>query len=427
MTIGRGLSRFSEGLVSGYATAQKNKREQEIHDAQMTKIRDEQAMNAEIKNLSSAKAVQSEAFTVTDGEGNKTVYASAEQAHDAVAHTPGAQVEKKIMVAGKAYDHQDEAQAAVEAANSPLAKARKAAEIATKYTRPDVADMFMKQYKMGVDANRQDAQQAVIDASQTGDFNQLAKLYNERLPNGQHVEFAVGDDGNVTKTLIKNGKPVGTEALGKPADVWAGALKVAATTPDNIMEVWRHTMADKTTNRGLDIQDKNVAQQGKMVDANVAHVEAETKQMPEELGIKRSMAAAAQTSAGAAATGASAQVMNATTAQQEAAKPKVYTGIDDKGQEAPFAVSTPYDQKTKQYGLNVTLPQPIAGIKPQPKFKPDPFAAMFTGGAALTPEQLAAQMAKAFPPKNIGGAVPPVDPNAPRKLGGGLQSTFPSR
>lgn len=420
MNIGRGLAKFTEGLVNGYTAGVKSRREQEIHDAQMQKIRDEQAMTAEIKKLSETKAAASDAYTVVDADGNKTVYADAAQAHDAVALNPGAQVQRKFVVAGKQYDTPEEANVAVEAANSPLAKTRMAANIALKYNRPDIYDAHMKAYKMGVQANHDDMQQSFYEARATNDLGQLADLYNKRMPNGVHVEFAPQEDGTVMMTTLKGDKPIGQPKPFKSADdVWTAGEEHMMKTPENALEVWKTKGGFARQDRGLELQSRSVDQQGRQIDSAVKRTDAEVAEMPTRLrllgrqvGAQETQAQASLTGANAQVTGANAQAANAETTRLHALTPTIKEGLNAETGNLEYTALVP--SYNKDTGITFTSQAvPGSGLKMKPK-PVDTVSAgiigngggnLVPGGAAggtkpMSAADIAAAVQAALPPKN---------------------------
>lgn len=410
MGIGNGLGKFAEGLANGYAQGIENRRKQEEHDLRLEQARNDKDMRAEIKRIADVKVTPAEAYVVKAPDGTTTIYTDAAMAHDA-SSTSGGEVTKKIVVGGKQYDTPEEAQTAVEAANSPLAKMRMASDIAMKYSRPDVAEGFMKQYKMGVEANRQDAMEAVQQAQMTGDIDGVLEAYNKRLPNGREATLIRGEDGTVGLQITANGKPVGPPKPFASVDAFFEAAATSiATTPDNALEVWKHKSSLGIQERELGLKDRQVKSAEKVADANVAQTEAQTAQMPEEMTLRRRQVAATETSAAASATGAKASMKNADTAAMGLTMPKVVSGVNDKN-EVSFTTTTPVqDPQTRQWGLKVGSPQVVPGMLPTGMARPDPAASgldamlMGGGGGGLTPAQLEAQLTTMFPKKNLGPA-----------------------
>lgn len=363
--IMKGLGGFAEGLVSGYQKFNAMKEAKELHDAQMTKIRDEQAMNAEIKKLSDTTVKPVDSYVVSNEDGTSTAYTDPAMAHDAAALNPGAQVTKKILVAGKQFDTADDAKAAVEQANSPIAKMRMAADVAMKYNRPDIAGEYQKAYKVRVDQNRQDAGQTILDAAQAGDTDALMKAYNDRLPNGRKATLVPGDNGSVALQITSNGKPVGAPQVFANTDaLFQNAYKTVGTTPDNAFETWQHSQQLGMQQQGLNLQARGVAVQEATGAANVAQTNAETASIPTKLAIAKQQAAASTMGAQASMTSAGASVTNARTQQMVATMPKVNSGVDDQDNVTFNTTQPVFDPETKQWGLNVTKPQAVPGMNP---------------------------------------------------------------
>lgn len=365
------IGHFAKGYADEKRRIDKDKHEKEMRDLQLARARDEKAMNDEIKNIASVKIKPSEAYVVMGADGTRTVYADARQAHDAAAVTAGAQVQKKIVVADKQYDDPEEAGAAAESLNSPLAKARMAAQVGAKYNRPDVFEAHMKSYKMGVDANRADMLETVMMAQQLGDPKPALEAYNKRLPNGKTAELVQGENGAMALQIMQKGQPVGQpRPIGSMDEFFKGAIEFVSTTPDNQLEIWKHKSSLAMQGKGLELQGRQVDIQGRVADANIEKTEAEIAQMPEELKLKRQQVGAAVTSAGASATSAQASVLNAQTNQMGLTMPKVISGVNEKDEVVLSQHSPVYDKGAKTWGLQVTPPQAVPGMLPTGMAKP---------------------------------------------------------
>ncbi len=327
--IGRGLGKFAEGMAQGYSKAKENQRQQEMHDMQMQRFKDEKAMNDEIKKIGEFKATIAEGFVVVGPDGNKMTYADANMAAEAAGGTPGAEVLRKLVVGGKTYDHPDEAQAAVESMNSPLAKTRQAAQIALKYNRPDVHAAHMAAYKVGVDANRADMMDQVNQARLAGNPDLALEAYNKRLPNGMTAKVVPAADGSLSLEVMKNGKPVGQGQTFKTAeDFFTAAETMVSKTPENSLEIWKAHQGIKVQQQQLGIQQQSADTQERAANAGIKKTEAEVAQMPQEMALKARSVGAQETGAQASLTSAGATAMNAQTNLQQFQAPTIISGTN---------------------------------------------------------------------------------------------------
>lgn len=401
MGIGKGLGKFAEGLANGYAQGLANRRQQEEHDLRMEQARNDKEMRAEIKRLSDTKAAPAEAFVVKGEDGTSTVYTDAAMAHDAAG--AGGQVHKKIVVAGKQYDSPEEANVAVETANSPLMKMRQAAEIAAKYSNPAMAEMYMKQYEMGVKMNKQDAIETMQNAINSGDPKAVLDVYNKRLLNGRTAELQVDEaTGKLAVQVMAGGKPVGKpEVYDDTAAFFKATQERVLNTSENAFAMWQHKNQLAMEDKKFGLQAMQVASSVRANDAGIKKTEAEIAQMPEEMKVRKMGAQAALTSAGASAT-------NADTQRIGLFQPKTISGVDENDNVTLTSVAPTYDRKTGWGGLNVGKPQVVPGMLPTGMAKPQSaMDAMMLGGgmgAPKTAEDYINQLNTALPPKKIGPA-----------------------
>lgn len=413
MSVLRGIGKFAEGMANGYTAARKDRREQERHDLEMERMRNEQAMNKEIREVESRTVSPSEGYVVTGQDGASTIYTDKKMAEEAAA-VSGAQIAQRYLVAGKQFESMDDAQAAADSANSPAVKVRQQAEIARKWNRPDIADAYYKNYTTLLEANRRDLLESFSQARAVGDYNQVIDAYNKRLPNGVQAAARPTEDGGLALQLSKGGKPIGQPMMFKSSgDFWDAMGQQVMTTPDNMLEVWR-------TGKSLGLQERQVAMTEKTGDAQIKSLvagtkktEAETTLLPEEMRIRGMTAAASMKGAMAAETTANTQRI-------ALGMPKVYSGADAQGNVA-FTLAGPAQDANGAWTLQSSPMKAVPGLHPMPK--PDSFGlGLGTGGAPVADSAaIQQQLGQMFPPKNLGQKTPAAAPAA-----GGTQTTPPA-
>lgn len=360
--IGRGLGKFAEGLANGYATGLKNRREQEEHDLRMSRARDDQAMNAEIKKIADMKVAPTAVFVVTGADGNSMTFGDAQAAASAAESTPGAKVAQRVQVGTKQFDDMDDAKDAVEAMNSPMAKTRMAAEIALKYNRPDVHDAHMKAYTMAKEANRADMMETVNAAEIAGKPEMALDAYNKRLPNGMKAEMT--PDGTAIQ-ITKKGQPVGAPTpIGSPKEFFDKIKTQIATTPDNYLEVWKHTSGLEVSNKQLGLREREVTSQEKTSAVGVKKTEAEIANIPVENALKARQVGASETSAAASMAGVGVSKARVDLEREQMDMPTVMTGVNEKDEVVVGGTQRMKDPVTKQWGIRALPATVVPGMQP---------------------------------------------------------------
>lgn len=369
--MARGLDSFAAGLLTGYTQGKKTQRDQELHDLQVAKLKDERAMTEEFKALDKDVS-PSEGFVITTPDGTRTVFTDEASAKEAQAAMPDAQLAKRFLVAGQQFDSQDQAADAADAANAPAARLRKRAEIAQKYGRPDMASSFMQSYKAEVEANRQIAFEQFNHMRTNGDVEGVLKMINSRPGSNAQVGIVRTEDGGVALQSTVNGQSYVGQSFKSMAELLDGVGAQISATPDNYFE---RNIAQKRM--GLDVE--KFAHSKEVDAAQIANAQAQTGIAAGNLGLRTKEFQHAK------------DVYNNP-------QPKIISGVDGQGDMMTNTVRT-VPQQGGGWGLEVGTAAPT-GMRPATTRQGSALDAFLAGGGQ--PQQpLIVDWGK-VPPKNLG-------------------------
>lgn len=253
--MARGVGAFAQGLVTGFTQGKKAQREQELHELQVAKLRDDKAMAEEMKQAR-ANMEPVHGFEVVTPTGERATFADEAAAKEAATSMDGAEIRPRFMVGDQVFDSEDQAEAAAEMFNAPAAKARRQAEVALKYNRPDVAQAHQQAYKSMIDSNRYESQQRFLDARNAGDLDAVATVLNGNMrTQGVQTELSQDAQGNVVQRWMRNGQVVGERAV--PADqFWEQAAMRLSEAPDNMFEHVKFREGMRRDRRDADLAER---------------------------------------------------------------------------------------------------------------------------------------------------------------------------
>lgn len=361
--MARGIESFAAGLVTGYTQGKRSQREQELHDLQVAKLKDERAMAEEMK-ATEGNVKATEGFVITAPDGTRTIFADEAAAKEARAATGGdLQMERKFLVAGQQFDSQEQADDAADAANAPAARMRRQADVARKYGRPDVATSLMQSYKAEVDANRQIAFDNFNQLRQSGDIDGIMKMVNGRRGAKGEASVVQTEDGGVALQTTVNGKPYVGQSFSNMNDLLDGIGNQISATPDNYFE------------RGMSQKNFGLAQ-----DKFTHQKEVDTEQLA---NAKSGLGLQAQ---GLALRGQELKLRGDEIAIQRDAKnnppPDIRYGVNDKGESVPIVQGLSRDA-SGVWNPSISAQPALTGVRPATA-RQDPLAGFLTGGAGTS-------------------------------------------
>lgn len=233
--MARGAGAFAQGLVQGFVQGKKLQQEQERHELEMARLREDRALAEEMKQAR-ADVKPAKAFEVVAPTGERQMFADEAAAKEAATAMEGADILPFFMVGEQRFDSQEQAQAAAEMMNSPAAKARRQAETALKFNRPELARQHQEAWKAMIQANRYETNQRFLEARGARDYDAVAAVLNGNgRVRGIQVELAPDGRGNVVQRWLRNGEVVGERVV--PEDTfWDQAALQLSEAPDNMFE-----------------------------------------------------------------------------------------------------------------------------------------------------------------------------------------------
>lgn len=397
MSKASGAGSFAAGLIQGYTAVSQIRMQQEKHNIEIAKARDEQAMRAELKGVEAAVSPTA-GFAVVAEDGTKTIFTDKALADEA-ARANGAQMQQVYTVGGKTFESQEQADVAAEAANAPAAKLRKRADIALKYNRPDLANDYSKSYATMLESNRRDLQESYLQSKAVGDYASVLDGYNRRLPNGLHAEMVTNDQGGLTLSVTRNGQPITQKQFTTADDFWSMMDQTIAQTPDNMLETWKTRESLATQKRGLDIQERkaeaDIASDKRRLDQGDRGLVLQGRKL--EADIKND-----QVRNNISAAGVATQQAELGLRRELATRPDVVSGVNPVNGNVVFSATERYrNPTTKEWGLRVLPSQEVPSMAPTRTAAPaDPLAAML-GGAGLGAQAPMAIDWSKLPPKNV--------------------------
>lgn len=347
--MARGWGSFATGLVTGYTSGKKAQQQQELHDLQVAKLKDERALADELKSIDS-QAKPSEGFVLTTPDGEHQVFTDEKAAKEAEKAGDGAfKLEKAFIVGGQQYASKEEADQAADTANLPAVKMRMRAEAAMKHGQPVLAGQYGQAYKSLVDANRQITFDKYNEMRQSGDVDGILHMINSRPGSKGQVSIIGTDNGGVALQTVVDGKPYIGQAFGSVNELLDGVGAQISATPDNFFE---RNLA--TQRFGLD-KDKFAHQQD--VDAKqLANAATGLGLQAQGLGLRRQ------------------ELNDARTARNNPA-PEFRFGTNEAGETVPIVQSSTRGADGN-WRTSVT-PQPaMTGVFPATR-KQDPFTGLF--------------------------------------------------
>lgn len=444
----RGMASFAGGFGKGLTEGLEQKRKREIEERRLKieerradleaqrlgmenkKLEREEEMQRRLQGLN--EEVKPQQMYIVDTPDGR-MYHADEKLAQAVAETAGTQVQPSFVVGGQTFADKEAAQTAAEAANSPAARMRRRAEIYGSYGREDLANATMQNYKLTLDNNRREMQQAYLEARDKG-VPAVLEMYNKRLPDGNKAEIIQGPQGPVLQ-LSAGGKVIGQKPFVEE-QFFADMDRRIAATPDNLAELWR-------SDKQLGLQERQVKVAENTGAAQVSHLNAQTADIPAAAADRRTQAGASATSAGAAVTNANTGAFNATTNRAHVLAPTI-SAVP--GQDGGLNFVTIPKQMDAQGNVSPGAPQvsPVKGLKHPGAYNADARNSLgLPGGMPGAPAAIdwnaAASVLGNLPPRGEGqplgrgapqGGVPlnlgqvpgstvppaPVDPRDPRLL-----------
>lgn len=360
MARGSGLAALAAGFSTGYVQGKQLQHKQELEERRLKidetraalenqKLEDDRAMREKLARLE--EDVKPTAGFVVDTPQGRHIYTDEKTAH-AAADAANVQARPVFLVAGQPYDDKASADVAAEAQNSPAARLRKKASVYSSFGREDLAAAAMSNYRATLDNNRREMQQAFLNARATGDVQAVIDAYNKQLPNGVDAELIQGQDGKPLVQLSRGGKPVGQP---QPFD-WDLMQQQVMATPDNMLEIYKTNQDLKLRERGIRVQEGQLANDTTRTGAQVRHLDAQTADIPLQARDRATQAGAAATSAGAAAT-------NAQTSRAALVKPTISAAPDAKGGLNFVQTQPTFDPKTGTFGMSTPVVKPATGLQ----------------------------------------------------------------
>lgn len=358
------IGHFAKGYLEGMDIVRKRKFEEEDReDRKRQRGLEARRMELENEKLEADKQMREKLSRleedvkpaqgyVVDTPNGRAIYTD-EKTAATHADAAGVQARPVFVVAGQTFDDQDSAKAAAEAANSPAVRLRQKAAVYAAAGREDLAAAAMQNYRLLLDNNRREIQQAFLTAKATGDVKSVIDAYNRQLPNGVQAELVEGQNGAPLVQLTRGGK-----ALGQPQPFnWDLMEKQVMATPDNMAEIWKTTENLKLQGRQVAVQEGQLANDTSRTQAQVQHLNAQTQDIPLQARDRATQAAASATSAGAAS-------LNAQTGALQLTKPTVSAVPDAKGGLNFTTVPMAVDPKTRTWSIGKPQVQPAgAGLQ----------------------------------------------------------------
>lgn len=293
--MARGAGAFAEGLMTGFVQGKKLKQEQERHELEMAKAREDKALAEEMKQAR-ANMEPAEGFEVVSPTGERMIYADEASAKEAAAALEGAQLRRQFTVGQQTFDDPEAAQAAAEALNSPAAKARRQAEVALKYNRPDMALAHQQAYRSMIEANRYDSQQRLIDARSSGDLDSVEAVLNGNMrTQGMRVELRPDGQGNVVQRWFRGDQPLRERVVPQDA-FWDEAELTLSKAPDTLFEHLKFREGMRRDARDADLAERKFGldaanTQNAMANRNAGTAQGweRINQQQQELGLRQAM------------------------------------------------------------------------------------------------------------------------------------------